>query len=216
MNKVKSQDKQIWFFLVHFEEAYLNHVQSTPRSQTHPKINKLLPVKRLQNHNNGEISFHIFAKQSIYLMWGGVGGGWYISEAGVSRRGGLLRSDHQTVGLLLSSLCPPWRLPTANRGLLGSPVLSSCRWHFHPCSMTLGRTDHPPWTWPKLQPIPLCVATWLSCHVPKSPGGTRLSSPTTEGGEPACQRVQRGARSWRTHRQRPANPASRLAETLLT
>ena len=74
MNKLKSQDKQIWFFLVHFEEAYLNHVQSMPRSQTHAKINKLLPVKRLQNHNNGEISSHIFAKQSISLMWGGVGG----------------------------------------------------------------------------------------------------------------------------------------------
>ena len=144
-------------------------------------------------------------------MWGGVG---HTSEAGVSRRRGLLRSDHQTVGLLLSLPVPTLEAPNCQQGPPGLPVLSSCHWHFHPCSMTLGRTDHALWTRPKLQPIPLCIATWLSCQVPKSPVVTRQRSPTTEGGELACQ-IQGATGSKKlggTHRQLPP----RLAETLLT
>ena len=144
-------------------------------------------------------------------MWGGVG---HTSEAGVSRRGGLLRSDHQTVGLLLSLPVPTLEAPNCQQGPPGLPVLSSCHWHFHPCSMTLGRTHHALWTRPKLQPIPLCIATWLSCQVPKSPVGTRQSSPTTEGGELACQ--IKGATGSKKLGGLTGNSRPRLAETLLT
>ena len=76
-----------------------------------------------------------------------------------------------------------------------------------PCRMTLGRTVHHtmgPAETPAHPPLQCCLAV-LPGILP-SPVGTRLSYPTTEGGEPACRKGGPwGARSRGDHRRQPAS-----------
>lgn len=135
MNKVKSQIKQInLILLVHFEEAYLNHIQSTPRESdlilksTSSFLSKDCKTTILVLHK----AKHIFDVGRLGVHFRS----WSFQE----RRPPKVRPpDHGPASL---PPCAHLEAPNCQQGPPGLPVLSSCHWHFHPCSITLGRMDH--------------------------------------------------------------------------